>query len=674
MNSTKKFITSLFILILVSTIISPLFVNAENNIKPNTWSYVDGLGRTESTFGEIPKAKDDHPRFVGIFYHTWHTEFSIGRIPVNMTQVVTDNPEAAVNVKKNVFWVKNFERYYSPGYFWNEPLLGYYSTVDEYVLRKHAELLADAGVDFIYIDGTNGRFLWEDGVNAILKVFSEARADGVKAPQIVFWLSLSDIHNRIAQLQAIYDNWYSKEEYDDMWFKWEGKPLVLCSKDVLEFPFENSEEIINKFTFRSINPSYFSQGSTLEKFWGWLSVYPQCKYGVTNDYGRPEQMAVGVAQNADSDNYTLTYMAAGDHVMGRSFAAPDKDTSKNYAYSYTYGNIKYTVDQRNDFATLAGRNFQQQWDYAIECDPDVILVTGWNEWCAYRESGFCDTFTDEYSRDVEPTKGLLKDHYYYQMVANIRRYKGVNKSDWNMDDSKAIDIFSSDFSQWDSITSYEHYTKSTRDRDCVGYKTCEFKNFTMRNDIVTSKVAYDDSNFYFYVSTLNNLSPDSDSSWMRLFIDTDYSGNSKNWEGFEYVINRVNPQNGTCTLERSNGISEDGSWLWEKVAGTVKYSVNGNVLQLEVPRKMLGFDDSKFDFSFKWSDNMQTDGDIMDFYINGDVAPGGRFCFRFQNTESTTPVSPLPIIAVLILFAITALKHIKQRHLVRIRPTVKATL
>ncbi|MBQ1998701.1 MAG: hypothetical protein II220_04365, partial [Spirochaetales bacterium] len=262
MNSTKKFITSLFILILVSTIISPLFVNAENNIKPNTWSYVDGLGRTESTFGEIPKAKDDHPRFVGIFYHTWHTEFSIGRIPVNMTQVVTDNPEAAVNVKKNVFWVKNFERYYSPGYFWNEPLLGYYSTVDEYVLRKHAELLADAGVDFIYIDGTNGRFLWEDGVNAILKVFSEARADGVKAPQIVFWLSLSDINNRIAQLRAIYDNWYSKSEYDDMWFKWEGKPLVLCSKDVLDFPFENSEEIINNFTFRSVNPSYFSQGST----------------------------------------------------------------------------------------------------------------------------------------------------------------------------------------------------------------------------------------------------------------------------------------------------------------------------------------------------------------------------------------------------------------------------
>jgi len=29
------------------------------------------------------------------------------------------------------------------------------------------------------------------------------------------------------------------------------------------------------------------------------------------------------------------------------------------------------------------------------------------------------------------------------------------------------------------------------------------------------------------------------------------------------------------------------------------------------------------------SDNMQVDGDILDFYKNGDVAPGGRFMFVF---------------------------------------------
>ncbi len=30
---------------------------------------------------------------------------------------------------------------------------------------------------------------------------------------------------------------------------------------------------------------------------------------------------------------------------------------------------------------------------------------------------------------------------------------------------------------------------------------------------------------------------------------------------------------------------------------------------------------------FKWSDNMQEDDNPLDWYVNGDVAPGGRFNF-----------------------------------------------
>jgi hypothetical protein len=33
---------------------------------------------------------------------------------------------------------------------------------------------------------------------------------------------------------------------------------------------------------------------------------------------------------------------------------------------------------------------------------------------------------------------------------------------------------------------------------------------------------------------------------------------------------------------------------------------------------------------FKWSDNMQQDGDIMDFYLHGDVAPAGRYNYVYQ--------------------------------------------
>jgi len=38
----------------------------------------------------------------------------------------------------------------------------------------------------------------------------------------------------------------------------------------------------------------------------------------------------------------------------------------------------------------------------------------------------------------------------------------------------------------------------------------------------------------------------------------------------------------------------------------------------------------EIDIEFKWNDNMQENGNIMDFYVNGDTAPGGRFNFIYK--------------------------------------------
>jgi hypothetical protein len=48
---------------------------------------------------------------------------------------------------------------------------------------------------------------------------------------------------------------------------------------------------------------------------------------------------------------------------------------------------------------------------------------------------------------------------------------------------------------------------------------------------------------------------------------------------------------------------------------------------LEIPYTALDMpnDADQLNFEFKWSDNMQEDDNIMDFYANGDVAPGRRF-------------------------------------------------
>ena len=110
---------------------------------------------------------------------------------------------------------------------------------------------------------------------------------------------------------------------------------------------------------------------------------------------------------------------------------------------------------------------------------------------------------------------------------------------------------------------------------------------------------------------------------MRIFIDTDPTGVSPNWEGFEYVVNRENATEDSVTIERSLG-----GWAFEQT-GTATYTVKGNRMTLTIPVAALGLAEGRVHFNFKLSDNMQTDGDIMDFYKSGDVAPGGRFTFVY---------------------------------------------
>lgn len=47
--------------------------------------------------------------------------------------------------------------------------------------------------------------------------------------------------------------------------------------------------------------------------------------------------------------------------------------------------------------------------------------------------------------------------------------------------------------------------------------------------------------------------------------------------------------------------------------------VSGNVLEIAIPKTP--WVDDNLSFEFKWNDNMQHPGDIMDFYVNGDTAP-----------------------------------------------------
>lgn len=592
---------------------------SQNKINPSTWVAVDGLGRTLSLNNEVGNEKQE--KYVAMFYWTWHYPFVNDFEPITTGSVLDKYPEA-VNDWDHPAWGGTAD---GRPYFWGEPLYGFYTNTDEYVLRKHAELLADANIDAVFFDATNGTQVFTEGYETLLKVWSKAKEEGINAPDISFILNFGGSEETRTQLYDIYDNLYSKGRYSDLWFMWDNKPMLMADVSALDLSVEKDREIFSFFTFRDNESTYFASDTAYyEDTWGWCSDYKQTKFG-KKLFGGIEEMCVSVAQNANENGLIAMNSPVGT-VQGRSF------TDGDFSYSYTYAGEEIVVDKNIENALLYGLNFQQQWDYAISQDPEIIFVTGFNEWIAGRwenwmgtENAFPDQYNAEYSRDIEPSSGILKDHYYYQLVENVRRFKGAAPLP-KTDAEKTIYI-NGPISQWDTVLpEYNHY-RGGEPRNSAGWKGFHYTNDTLRNDIIQSKVAYDSENIYFFVKTLDDLSPSTDTDWMRLLIDTDPSGISANWEGFEFLINREPPQSGKATLEKSLGGID-----FEEVC-KVDYTVNGNILQISVPRNALGLTGEDVKFNFKWSDNL-LGSDATAFYVNGDAAPGGRFAFVFDSTAT----------------------------------------
>jgi hypothetical protein len=206
------------------------------------------------------------------------------------------------------------------------------------------------------------------------------------------------------------------------------------------------------------------------------------------------------------------------------------------------------------------------------------------------------------------------------MVANIRRFKGMPRPA-AVSGIKTIRI-DGKFDDWKNVfPEYAAHKGSIIHRDSKGWKGLYYTNHTGRNDIILTKVARDKENVYFYVRTENVLTPATDAKWMRLFIDVD-GKRETGWEGYDFVLNRLSPGKKAFFEKNSGNI-----WKWEKEA-EVNYARGAREMEIAVPRRYLQ-SKGKLNIRFKWSDNMQKEGDLMDFYLNGEVAPPGRFNYEY---------------------------------------------
>ena len=293
----------------------------------DTWVATDGAGRVMPGFKECGPVKPD--KWVGIFYWTWHTPNRGG--PNDNTKIIAAAKGGPVT------WLAN-----GAPYHWGEPELGYYLMTDPFVIRKHASLLVEAGIDVILFDTTNPPFTWKEQYESLCREYAAMRRQGARTPGIGFIAPFGDPRPVTDQL---WRDLYQPGLWKELWFMWEGKPLLLADKQFIKDP-----KMLSFFTFRRPMPDYWAGPSGPDQ-WGWLEVYPQHVF--KNSRGAPEQMSVGVAQNALPNTPGPAPMSHKAGAMGRSWRQGKADPTAG--------------------AVDLGRNFEEQWRRASEVDPRFIF-------------------------------------------------------------------------------------------------------------------------------------------------------------------------------------------------------------------------------------------------------------------------------------------------------------
>ncbi len=570
----------------------------DNGYNVNMLVGFDEYGRSLTP---VSSRKED--REVGIFYFLWLGQHGMPEI-YDISKILTEHG-------KDVLFHTDDRKVSPAGQFhwWSEPLYGYYNSSDEWVIRRHMELLTQAGVDFLVFDVTNC-FTYQSVAEKVMKVISELRAEGWDAPQITYLT-----HSRSIQtIQTLYNDVYKKELYPESWYRVDGKPMMIGYTDEADDlneaasrgdtsykPGDLPQELQDFFYMREVLWPYES-GKGVENAWPYTEwKYPQPM--------RTDMISVSIATHpALPFSFSLTH--EGRMNWGRGYDPRRKENSAEGAMSGTF--------------------FDYQWRTALLREPRFVMVTGWNEWVAQKnfyegEYAFVDGVDLEYSRDAEPMKGGYEDAYYIQMMYYIRQYK-YNSAEGMIADTthKTIDVTASP-DQWSDVNAvYRRVGKDDGSRNSVGgAPTVKFEQAAVRNNITEVRVTNDAENLYFYVKCEGDIVTADEANWMNLFIGTGSSPTVKGWESYEFVINRGRDSS-TATIEKLNA-----DYTGEALEATATYSVQGNVMQIQVPRAALGLE-SGGDFYFKVADGVADPAEIMDYYATGRSLPMGRLSYLYQ--------------------------------------------
>ena len=261
---------------------------------------------------------------------------------------------------------------------WGTPTLGDYRSDDRRVIDQHARWLADAGVDFVWVDWSNNiKYTFdpdkpnptfdmiEGATAAMFDEFAKLRAAGQRTPRISIFAGVTGSPSAATdgrlkrKVDQIYRQYVAVPRYRSLLEEYLGKPLLVIYVNTPS-PFQHGTPAFAdpRFTVRWMTGYVTEQpalrtADRISKFdyWSWEDRGPQT-YTVFD--GHPEAMVITAATRPDGTKIP----AAG----------------------------------RED-----GKTFEREWARARAIGPKFAMVVSWNEWSRGEQP------SPEVSKDVEPS-------------------------------------------------------------------------------------------------------------------------------------------------------------------------------------------------------------------------------------------------------------------------------
>lgn len=294
------------------------------------------------------------PSYLLAFYYAWY-----------------GTPKGPMGNGKWIHW-------YSYGYYMakNYPLKGLYDSWDEKVIKEHILEAIEAGIDGFIVSWWGPGSYESDTVIKILRIIEDIKKENKKFYVTIYY---EGYEGKATVKNIIDDLTFALEEFSnkDGFLKIDNKPIIfIYSRAVNNIP-KNQWEIVLKEVRKKCGDVLFIVDSTdidFVKIFGGIHIYNICGL---RTYSQMENFLRDIDAKAKKENII--------HAM---------DISPGYDDTYVR-KPGFIVDREN------GKLYEKLWNLVLELNPDMVIITSWNEW---HEGSEIEPSIEEGNKYLELTK------------------------------------------------------------------------------------------------------------------------------------------------------------------------------------------------------------------------------------------------------------------------------